>query len=167
MQDDVRAELIGGDAGGEPALGDLDFVLRLVFENFLEHFDDVLFVIDDEDARLSGHQTVQRHAVLLHEADELVQRNAAVLRAGNSVAVQRAGVEPLADGSRGDVADLGDFAGREDIFHLGCGAHGIFSRQCYPTIQNVGLWLLTGLISTNRLLALVRPRSFCRCVAKY
>ena len=66
----------------------------------------------------AGHQAVERHAVLLHEADELVERDAAVLAAGDAVAVQGAGVEPLADGSRGDVADLGDFAGRQDVFHL-------------------------------------------------
>ena len=48
----MRAEFLGGDAGGESAFGDFDFVLRFVFENLLEHLDDVLLVIDDEDARL-------------------------------------------------------------------------------------------------------------------
>ena len=123
----MRAELLGGDAGGEAALGDLDFVLGLVLEDLLEHLDDVLLVVDDQDARAAGHQPVERHAVLLHEADELVERDPAVLAAGDAVAVQGAGVEPLADGPRGDVADLGDLAGRQDVFHLGGSAHRIFS----------------------------------------
>src|SRR5688500_7736922 len=122
-EDNVRAELLGGDAGREAALGDLDLVLGLVLEDLLEHLDDVLLVVNDHDARLPGHQPVEGHAVLLHEADELVERDAAVLAAGDAVAVQRAAVEPLADSSRRDVADLGDLAGREDVFDFGGCAH--------------------------------------------
>src|SRR5688500_7095867 len=44
-QDHVRAELLGGYAGGEPALGDFHLVLRLVLEDLLEHLDDVLLVV--------------------------------------------------------------------------------------------------------------------------
>ena len=89
QQDDVGAELLGGDAGGEPALGDLDLVLGLVLEDLLEHLDDVLLAVDDQDAGAAGHQPVERHPVMLHEPDELVERDAAVLAAGDAVAVQR------------------------------------------------------------------------------
>ena len=67
----------------------------------------------------AGHQTVQRHAVIFHELDQLRQRNAAVFAAWNAVARQRAGIEPFADGARGNVANLGDFAGGEHVFELG------------------------------------------------
>jgi hypothetical protein len=135
QEDDVRAEFFRADAGGESAFADLDFVLRFVFEDLLEDLDDVLLVIDDEDARRAGHEAVQRHAVLLHETDQLIQRDAAVLAAGDAIPVQGAGIEPLADGSRCDAADLRDFAGGQNIFDLGrrrmvgaaAGAHGILS----------------------------------------
>ena len=52
----------------------------------------------------------------LHEPHEGVERDAAVLAAGDAVALELAGIEPLADGARGHVADLGDLAGGQDVF---------------------------------------------------
>ena len=46
-----------------------------------------------------------------HEADQLVERDASILGAGDAVAAQLAGIEPFCDGSRGDAADLGDLPG--------------------------------------------------------
>ena len=52
--------------------------------------------------------------MLLHEVDELCPRDASVLRTGDAVAFESAAVEPLADRSRGNLADLGDLACGED-----------------------------------------------------
>ena len=71
-------EFFGRQSSGKSTLGHFHFILGFVFENFLEHLDDILLVIDDEDARLPGHQSVERHSVLLHETDELVERDAPV-----------------------------------------------------------------------------------------
>ena len=94
-----------------------------------EEHQKVKIVVHDEDAGCPGHQAVERHAVVLHEADELIERDAAVLRAGDAVAVQRAGIEPLGNGSGRDAANLGDLAGGKDVFHFRGGTHGILSRD--------------------------------------
>ena len=49
---------------------------------------------------------------------------------GDPVAVQRARVEPFGNGPRRDVADLGDFAGGQDVFDsAGARAHCILSLR--------------------------------------
>jgi hypothetical protein len=63
---------------------------------------------------------------MLHETDELIERNPAVFAAGDSVPVQRAAVEPFTDGSGSDVTDFCHLAGGQYVFDL-CSAHGIFS----------------------------------------
>src|ERR1039457_2747048 len=65
---------------------------------------------------------------MLHEADQLVQRNPSILAAGDSVSIQRPRVEPFAHGSRGDVANLRNLTGRQNILQLRCCVHSIFSQ---------------------------------------
>ena len=60
-------------------------------------------VVDDHDAGAAGHEPVEGHAVLLHETDELVERDAAVLAAGDPVAVEGAGNSNGARGSSKNV----------------------------------------------------------------
>src|SRR5690606_1333327 len=106
------------DAGSESALGNLDFVLGLIFEDLFEDLDDVLLVIDDHDAGAAGEQVVQRHAMQLHESDELVERDPPVFAARDAIPVQGARVEPFADGPWRDIADLGYLTGGENVFHF-------------------------------------------------
>ena len=96
-------EFFGGNAGGESASarGNLDVILGFVFQNFFQHFNDVLFAVDDQDSCAPGHEAVERHAVVLHESDQLIQRDSPVLAAGDAIAVQRTGVEPFAHAVRG------------------------------------------------------------------
>src|SRR5688500_13182678 len=75
-------------------------------------------VANGQGAGAPGHQPVERHPVVLHDPDELVQRDAAVLGARDAVPVQRAAVEPLADRAGLAVADLRALAGRQHVLHL-------------------------------------------------
>ena len=58
-------------------------------------------------------------------------RDAAILAAGNPIAEQPAGVEPLADRARGDVADLRDFAGR-------LGLNFVHQLHCFDNANDRG-----------------------------
>src|SRR5437764_880164 len=64
----------------------------------------------------------QRHAVLLEETDEVFTGDAPVLAAGDAIAPEPAGVEPLADRPGRDFTDLRDLTGSKDLFH---GRHSI------------------------------------------
>ncbi len=82
----------------------------------LEVLDQHLVLADDQHL---GHRLVfevaQGHAVLFEELDQILARNAAVLRSGDSVALQATGIEPLADRARGHFTDLGDLSSCEDL----------------------------------------------------
>jgi len=134
---DVRAEAFGDEAGFEAAFSDLDLVLGLVFEDFFEDFDDVLFVVDDEDSCSAGHEPVEGHVMLFHEPDELVEGDTAVLGAGDAVSAEGARVEPFADGPGGDGTDFCYLAGGQDIFHFS--GHLILS--CCRRSCGVASWL--------------------------
>jgi len=73
-----------------------------------------------------GHTLVfevaKGHTVFLQELDQVFPWNTAVLAAGDSVPLQSARVEPLADRPRGHFADLRDLSSSE---HL----HDISSRE--------------------------------------
>ena len=77
---------------------------------------EVALIVDDQHARHPGVQSVERNAVRAHEAHQLRDGNAAVLAAGNAVAAELPAVEPLGDRAWSHLADLGDFAGRQNIF---------------------------------------------------
>src|SRR5262249_33090556 len=68
-------------------------------------------------------EVAHRHAVLLEEADEGLPGDAAILAAGDAVAAQPAGIEPLAHRPRRDLADFRDLAGGEHLLHC---RHSIF-----------------------------------------
>ena len=66
--------------------------------------------------------------MLLKEFDQILAGNAAVLRTGDAVTFESAGVEPFADGSRGHLADLRDLA---------CGEHlHIFGLRYLPIMKS-------------------------------
>src|SRR5207248_173765 len=62
-------------------------------------------------------QLAERHPVFLEEADELLPGDAAVLAAGDAVALEAAGVEPLRNRPGRDLTDLGHLSGCEHLFH--------------------------------------------------
>ena len=64
-----------------------------------------------------GLEVAQRHPVLLEEAQQVLAGDAAVLRAGDAIAAQAAGIEPLAHRPGRDLADLRDLAGGEHFLH--------------------------------------------------
>src|SRR5262249_44885795 len=66
--------------------------------------------------RVEPAQPLPAQAVLVEELFQAGPRDAAVLAAGDAVAAQAAGVEPLADGARRDVADPRHLARREHLF---------------------------------------------------
>src|SRR5581483_3849561 len=62
-------------------------------------------------------ELAQRHPMFLEELDEVLAGNAAVLTAGNPVAAEPPGIEPLADGTGRHLTDFRDLAGGEHFFH--------------------------------------------------
>ncbi len=79
-------------------------------------------------AMASSSKIAQGHSVLLEEPDQVFPGNSPVLRSGNAVSLQPARIEPLADGARGHLTDLGDLTSCEDlhrrlsdISHVGLG----------------------------------------------
>lgn len=69
--------------------------------------------------------------MLFEEFDQILAGNAAVLRTGDAVPFESAGVEPFADGPRGHLADLRDLA---------CGEHlHIFGLRYLPIVSESGL----------------------------
>jgi hypothetical protein len=113
--------------------------------------------------------------MLLHKTDELINGNAPVFAAGNAISAQSARIEPFAHGARGDIADFGDFAGGENVFYLAAHDHFLLfgtpgtTRLFVPPLQPLRPLLLTpgesvyaANISSIRLRALLRLRSFCR-----
>ncbi len=65
-----------------------------------------------------GFEVAQGHSMLLEEPQEMLPRDATILRAGDAITTQAARVEPLAHGPRCDFADFRDLAGCKDLFHL-------------------------------------------------
>ena len=65
----------------------------------------------------------ERHPVLLQEPDQVLARDAAVLRAGNPVAAEATGVKPFADGAGCNFTDLGYLTSSEDRPHCGLSNH--------------------------------------------
>lgn len=93
----------------------LDIAVGLIRELLLE----AGIETDGQDAELD--QTLQLfglgHLVFPQESQEALVRDPAVLAPGDAVPLEPARVEPLADGSGGHLADLGDLARGEDGFH--------------------------------------------------
>ena len=78
--------------------------------------------------------------MLLQKLDEIFSRDTSVLRAGDAISFEAAGVEPLANGSRGHLADLRDLA---------CGEHlHIFGLRYLPIVsESAQSWLCSVLDS--------------------
>ena len=71
---------------------------------------------DDQHPGGSGHQAIQRDAVLLHEFDQAALRDPPVFGTGDSVSLDVTLVEPFAHRACRDIADLGNFAGGQNFF---------------------------------------------------
>src|SRR5262249_13602487 len=121
--DRVGVEALGLDAGLEAAVGHLVLVIFVLGQQLLQPLDEQRLGADDQDFVPPFFlELAQRHAVLFEEADEVLARDPAVLAAGDAVAAQAAGIEPLADRPGRDLADLRDLAGGKDLLH---GRHSI------------------------------------------
>ena len=74
---------------------------------------------DDQDFMIDlGLEVAQGHSMLLEEPQEMLPRDATILRAGDAISTQAARVEPLAHGPGRDLANLRDLAGCEHLFHF-------------------------------------------------
>lgn len=111
----VWVEALGLDAGFKSTGSDRYLEALFEWKLALQVFDQDLVLSDDQDF---GHGLVFKvskgHSVLLEELDEVIAWNASVLRSGNAIPLESAGVEPFANGSRGHLTDLRD---------LSCGEH--------------------------------------------
>ena len=85
-----------------------------------DQFDQFDVVVDEQHLPLAALQGIGRDAVVLHEREQLIARNAAEAAAGNAEAFQLAGVETANDRLLADLADLGGFARREYGLHALC-----------------------------------------------
>ena len=114
--DAVGMEALGLNAGFETAGGHADFELPFDRQLALQVLDQDLVLADDQHL---GHRLVfevaQRHAVLFEELDQILAGDATVLRAGDAVALEPAGIEPLADRAGGHFTDLRDLSSCEDL----------------------------------------------------
>src|SRR5262249_5158760 len=82
-----------------------------------QHLDDRLVVVHHDDPALARVEVLDRDVVFLHELDEGLARDAAMVRARHAEAVQLAAVETTNDRLLADVAALRRFAGRVDVLH--------------------------------------------------
>jgi hypothetical protein len=122
-QEHMRLEALALEPGLEGARGDADFVVGLLGENLGERGGDFALVVGDQHAGAPGRDALHGNAMGPHELEQLAHGDAAVFRARDAVALQAARVEPLGDGSRGDIADLGDFTGGQHVFFDWHGLH--------------------------------------------
>ena len=116
--DGIGVKTVGGLAGLEAAVGHLVLVILVVGQQFLEPVDEQLLGADDQNlVPALLFECPQGHVVLFEEADELVAGDAPILAAGNTVAAQLAGIEPLAHRPRRDLTDLRYLAGGKHFLH--------------------------------------------------
>ena len=85
----------------------------LTLEHLPREFTKIAVGIDDQDAYMPGLQFAQRDPVNFHESNKLLERDTAILAAGNPVAAELAGVEPLRHGARRHVTNPCNVAGRQ------------------------------------------------------
>ena len=86
QEQDVGAEGPGQGPGLEEPAGGTDVVVVLVLQGLAQQFKKFLVRVHDQHACGPGFHALQGHAVGLHEADQLVQGDAAILASGNAVA---------------------------------------------------------------------------------
>lgn len=82
--------------------------------------------------------------MLLEELDEVFSRDSPVLRTGNAISLESAGVEPFAHGPRGHLTDLCD---------LSCGEHLHMQDLRFPYV----ILELAGLRNTETRPAMYAP----------
>ena len=179
QQYDMRFELLGSNTSRKAAAGYFYLILGFIFKDFFQNLDDVLLAVyHEQHPRATGHQLVERHAVMLHEPDQLIQRNPPILAARNPDSrSKRPRIEPFAHGTRRDVTNLRHFTRGQYIFQFVCSLHVHFlpdantsSVQAYISspislhspVRRPWCIPLPLLISTSRLSPLLRMRSFCR-----
>ena len=124
QQHHVGSEALALDPGGKGGSGRADLVVGLLDKDRLKGLDDLLLVVHNQDACGAAHQPIHGDPMVLHELGQAADGNAPVLGAGNPIALELPGVEPLAHGARRDAADLGNFPGRQYIFLKRIHSHG-------------------------------------------
>lgn len=75
-----------------------------------EHISEVSFLSSEADHQPpdEGEKRLQRHFVFLQKGDHTPDREAPVLGPGNSVSFEVPAIEPLRNGSRRNITDIGD-----------------------------------------------------------
>src|SRR5262249_19692678 len=116
--DRVGVEGFGLNPGLEAAMSEFVLVLLIVGKEFLHPINEELLGSNDQDfVPALLFEFTQRHAVFLEEPDQVLAGNAPVLAAGDAVAAEPAGVEPLAPGAGRDFSILRALRGGKDFFH--------------------------------------------------
>src|SRR5260370_7928183 len=111
-------ERLGLNPRLETAMSELVLVLLIVGKEFLHPINEQLFSSDDQDfVPALFLEFPQRHAVFLEEPDEVFAGDAPVLAAGEAVATETAGIEPLAHRARPAFPDFPALPGAKDLFH--------------------------------------------------
>src|SRR3954465_1665256 len=109
-------ETLGLYAGFEATGRDADFELTFHRQLTPQVFDQDLILSHDQHL---GHglvfEVAKRHPVFFQELDQVFAGNATVLRAGDTVAFEATGIEPLADRAGGHFTDLRDLSSSEDL----------------------------------------------------
>ena len=116
---EVGGEFLGEHAGVVAGGGGFDVEAAVAVEDVDEEFDDFGVVVDDEDFAAAGVEVIQGDAIVFHEFDHGVARDAAELGAGDAETAEASGVEAADDGLLGDFADFCGFAGGVDFFDDG------------------------------------------------
>src|SRR5262249_7633529 len=96
-------------------------------EDFFQTIDEELLGTDNQNlVPALFFEIAHRHAVFLEETDEGIAGDTAILAAGDAVAPEAAGIEPLGHRARRDLADFRDLAGGEPLPHCRHCRHSIF-----------------------------------------
>ncbi len=94
-EDDMWAESLALESGGEGRGGNGDLVAGLLGEDFEENVANVLVKVGNEDTCSTRMDPVHRDIVVSHELEEVVEGDAPVLGAGDAISLELARIEPL------------------------------------------------------------------------
>ena len=106
-QEQVRLHFLRQRTAFEDRFGNLHAKPAVCAERFAQQSPEVPIRLDDQHANLVPLDPVERQPMSLHESDQLLKRNSAILAPGDPITAQLAGIEPLGDRPRGHLAQPG------------------------------------------------------------
>ena len=118
QEQDVGLQLRGQETGLVAVPRDMDVERPVLREVSVQKFEDDQVVVGDEQLRTRREESrIVRHAVFEQEAPEILARDTPILRLGDLVSLEPPGLEPLDHRPDRHLADFGDLARGQNVFH--------------------------------------------------